>query len=1338
MTTISPLPRPISHAGLASLFLLALALAARPVHAAPAIPNPSFEANVFANPLGYVAGNTPITGWTANPTNRIGQNVAGNTFFANNGAIPNGTRVAFIESHGFPSTLSTTLTGLVAGTSYRVQFRANAKVSSENPVTSIQLNGGAPVNFSVTPVNSNGVFTNPYHTVNAIFTATGTTAALAITNSTVDNSALLVDNFTISAATPIQVTNANNDGPGSLRQALAAAAATPAFNVITFATALNGQTITLLSEIAINDAGGVVIDASALVSGITISGGNTNRILSIASGTLASLRSLTLTGGNGATGGAILNAGTMALTRCTVSGNSSTDDAGATSNSGTLALTQCTFSGNSAINDGGAIRSSGALTLTHCTFAGNSAGIAGGAIRNDGTMTLDRSIVAGSSGAGDDIFNNGTLDRVGANVVQVIAGGGSATGTGSIDTTDPKLDVLAGNGGPTLTLALLPGSPARDAAVGSTISSDQRGKPRVGTADIGAYEVQSGGTFVFSQTGYSVNETTGPATTTTVTIRRTGGFAGAASVKISTAFGTAGASDLSPITNQVVDFADGDASKDVPITIKNDPIPEVNESFKATLSAPSAGSTVGTPASATVVIRDDDSAPDTVAPSVPVITTPAANTVVNVGADGKIAVTGTAKDDKGVSSVVIRDKNDNLLANAALSEPFAISTGWTAAITPAPGANTIKVSVLDTGGNPSPTATRSFKALVPLNVQIAGNGSVTPAGYTPRSFRDVGLKYTLTAMPAATPSPGSLFKNWSVESRHSLGNLGIPASALEKPTLTFIFREGLVLRANFAPNPYALGANSAAPGLGTNSAGVSGVEYCGLIHADPLLPDPSPYGGVGTMPANSTEGLLKTNVMSSGAFSASLLIDGTELKMAGAFDTDGVARFGTSRATTFAVARANKPSLIVSLKIDLDPGRAKDAISGTVTAKGFRQSVTEAVSKVKADRAYYDGLTPATTVPAVYLGAANANQNYTAVLPSRALYSGPLLTVTTWSGGPHGGFVEDPTSSLLVGDQIAFAIPSPTGVSTRAVYLLADDDDISPADNFFALKDADGDYVGIHDLDNGGSFAVYRPGPESDASQTPGTSLTLQDFPQGDGYAFLTITKAGVVTLTAGKLADGSGWMTASTKLSKENKFPLFLQLYGKSGYLSGDVALDNTQAGSDLAAASMNLDWMRPFDPTQHYYPYGWEESIRVGFTGARYAAGFNPASSVLRLANGTPLPDPDPENGNAGLSFFDGQLTDELDRTVSITAANVVTNVPANDTSFTLMLTPGTGLFKGLFVHETDDGAPIPLKTSYEGVIYQKGPDAGGYGFFLTRQPTPIDYTGESGAVNLSGLGP
>ena len=43
--------------------------------------------------------------------------------------------------------------------------------------------------------------------------------------------------------------------------------------------------------------------------------------------------------------------------------------------------------------------------------------------------------------------------------------------------------------------------------------------------------------------------------------------------------------------------------------------------------------------------------------------------------------------------------------------------------------------------------------------------------------------------------------------------------------------------------------------------------------------------------------------------------------------------------------------------------------------------------------------------------------------------------------------------------------------------------------------------------------------------------------------------------------------------------------------------------------------------------------------------------------------------------------------------------------------------------------------MVPTYQGIIYQKGPNAGAYGYFLTKQPVPIDYTGAGGGVILIG---
>jgi len=54
---------------------------------------------------------------------------------------------------------------------------------------------------------------------------------------------------------------------------------------------------------------------------------------------------------------------------------------------------------------------------------------------------------------------------------------------------DPQLEPLADNGGATETMALAAGSPAIDVAQDCS-EFDQRGEPRVGLCDSGAYEYQ--------------------------------------------------------------------------------------------------------------------------------------------------------------------------------------------------------------------------------------------------------------------------------------------------------------------------------------------------------------------------------------------------------------------------------------------------------------------------------------------------------------------------------------------------------------------------------------------------------------------------------------------------------------------------------------------------------------------------------------------------------------------------------------------------------------------------------------------------------------------------------
>gem|GEM_PF-4663665 len=324
---------------------------------------------------------------------------------------------------------------------------------------------------------------------------------------------------------PLMVSTPADSGTGSLRWAVATAAAQPGPDFIAFDPSLSGQTITLDSHIPVTGAGGVTVDATTLPGGLTLGNSGGHRHFIIQSGSGLTLRGLSVVNGGGAgflgAGGAILNDGMLTLTHCILSGNSAPDGAGGgavfTASAGTLTLTHCTLSGNSATYGGAIGNLFGVMALTHCTLSGNSATIRGGAIENYDTaaslthctisdnasgssgggiynaspLTLTNSIVAGNttaSGQGADIFNASLLTRVGANIVGNLSSSGGTDGGPPAISGNPLLAPLANYGGPTQTMALRPGSPARNAAAGSTATADQRAFPITGGADIGAYE----------------------------------------------------------------------------------------------------------------------------------------------------------------------------------------------------------------------------------------------------------------------------------------------------------------------------------------------------------------------------------------------------------------------------------------------------------------------------------------------------------------------------------------------------------------------------------------------------------------------------------------------------------------------------------------------------------------------------------------------------------------------------------------------------------------------------------------------------------------------------------
>lgn len=215
-----------------------------------------------------------------------------------------------------------------------------------------------------------------------------------------------------------------------------------------------------------------------------------------------------------ARGGALFNqyGGTLNISRSTLSDNeASYTGGGIYSHAGTLRLLNSTVSGNSSMEGGGIYFEQGnVIEITNATLTGNVAQSRGGGIAcgySSAQTTVNNSIIAGNSAdyAPEFYFPSSLPGALsGSNTLIANGSGQSALADGvngnlvgtAADPIDPMLGPLADNGGPTLTCALLDGSPAIDAGDDalSAGSTDQRGRARIfGTVDIGAFEVQPDG-----------------------------------------------------------------------------------------------------------------------------------------------------------------------------------------------------------------------------------------------------------------------------------------------------------------------------------------------------------------------------------------------------------------------------------------------------------------------------------------------------------------------------------------------------------------------------------------------------------------------------------------------------------------------------------------------------------------------------------------------------------------------------------------------------------------------------------------------------------------------------
>jgi hypothetical protein len=319
--------------------------------------------------------------------------------------------------------------------------------------------------------------------------------------------------------------------------------------------------------------------------------------------------------------------------------------------------------------------------------------------------------------------------------------------------------------------------------------------------------------------------------------------------------------------------------------------------------------------------------------------------------------------------------------------------------------------------------------------------------------------------------------------------------------------------------------------------------------------------------------------------------------------------------------------------------------------------------------------------------------------PALAFGSGKSLTLTYSPAGI--------AATVTDGSDIT------TGIATRAIY-------------------SSTNKVGVAFLNASATKGFFTLGLPS---KTQAPALPASSYPQGDGYASISLSDDGQVSLS-GALADGTS-ITGSSALLAGNACPIFIQLVTpgaassvKGGSFGGTLVFNTAPADSDVSAS--DLLWIRPSvtavaSPAgaalaTNLYTAGWPDGIRVDAVGAHY-------NKALTVQNSLALGAPDLVNGNAKLHLTDGKLIAAVTRTNLNISGNVITKTAPADASYTLTATAATGAFSGSF---TPDWIPLAaMKPAFKGILIQKGASKGGFGFFLSNIPGDADP--ESGGVTL-----
>ena len=193
-----------------------------------------------------------------------------------------------------------------------------------------------------------------------------------------------------------------------------------------------------------------------------------------------------------------------------------------------------------------------------------------------------------------------------------------------------------------------------------------------------------------------------------------------------------------------------------------------------------------------------------------------------------------------------------------------------------------------------------------LTVQVNGSGSIIPN--RDGQILKIGASYSMTAAPSA----GNVFAGWTGT---------VDAST---PTINFTMQNGMTLKANFIPNPFATHAGT----------------FRGTIQSDP--------------PSFAASGFFRITTTASGLFSGRIVLGSAATSISGKFQADG----------SFTKAISIPGYGLLNLNLQLHLLDASDQITGAISNASFNADLS-------GDRATFGSQNPAP-----YAG------RYTIILPS--------------------------------------------------------------------------------------------------------------------------------------------------------------------------------------------------------------------------------------------------------------------------------------------------------------------------------------------------------------------